>query len=165
MKETEGNRNNNFPDVCHWFVDNKLSIHFVEGKTKCILFGKKHRLNKVSILEIKYGEMRIEQHQTATYLGCLLDKTLSGRSMALKVLNKINSRLKFLFRGNEFLLPRLRRILCNSLIQPHFDYTDSAWYSNLKKRLKSKLHILQNKCLLFCLNVNNRAHIGQNELK
>ena len=84
MKEIEGNRNNNFPDVCHWFLDNKLSIHFVEGKTKYILFGKKHRLSKVSSLEIKYGEMRIAQHQTLTYLGCLLDKTLSGRSMALK---------------------------------------------------------------------------------
>ena len=38
-KEIEGNLNNNFSDVCDRLVDNKLSIHFGEGKIKCILFG------------------------------------------------------------------------------------------------------------------------------
>ena len=42
--------------VCDWFVNNKLSIDFGEDKTKCILFGTKHGLTKVSSLEIKYGE-------------------------------------------------------------------------------------------------------------
>ena len=51
-KEIEGNLNNNFSDVCDRLVDNKLSIHFGEDKTKCILFGTKHRLNKVSSREI-----------------------------------------------------------------------------------------------------------------
>ena len=57
VKEIERNLNKNFSNVCDWFVDNKLSIHFGEDKTKCILFGTKHRLNKVNSLEIKYGEI------------------------------------------------------------------------------------------------------------
>ena len=96
----------------------------------------------------------------STYPGCLLDETLSGESMALKIINKINSRLRFLYRKSRFLSPPLCRLLCNSLIQPHFYYACSAWYPNLNKRLKSKLQILQNKCIWFCLNLNNRAHIG-----
>ena len=52
VKEIERNLVKNFSNVCDWFVDNKLSIHFGEGKTKCILFGTKHRLNKVSSREI-----------------------------------------------------------------------------------------------------------------
>ena len=32
--------NKEFTNVCEWFVDNKLSIHFREDKTKYILFGK-----------------------------------------------------------------------------------------------------------------------------
>ena len=111
-------------------------------------------LNKVNSLEIKYGEIHIKQYHTVTYLGCLLDETLCGEAMALKVINKINSRLRFLYRKNRFLSPPLRRLLCNSLIQPHFDYACSAWYPNLNKRLKSKLQILQNKCIRFCLNLN-----------
>ena len=45
-----------------------------------------NRLNKVSSLEIKYGELHIKQYHTVTYLGCLLDETLSGESMASKVI-------------------------------------------------------------------------------
>ena len=165
VKEIERNLNKNFSNVCDWFVDNKLSIYFGEDKTKCILFGTKHRLNKVNSLKIKYGEVHIKQYHSVTYLGCLLDETLSGESMAFKVINKINSRFRFLHRKNRFLSPPLRRLLCNSLIQPHFDYACSAWYPNLNKRLKSKLQILQNKCIRFCLNLNNRAHIGQKEFE
>ena len=32
MKEIERNLNKNFSNVCDWFVDNKLSIHFGEDK-------------------------------------------------------------------------------------------------------------------------------------
>ena len=65
MKEIERNLNKNFSNVCDWFVDNKLSIHFGEDKTKCILFGTQHRLNKVNSLEeIKYGEILIKQYHT-----------------------------------------------------------------------------------------------------
>ena len=33
-----------FSSVCDWFVDNKLSIHFGQDKTKSILFGTKCKL-------------------------------------------------------------------------------------------------------------------------
>ena len=57
-----------------------------------------------------------------TYLGCVLDETMSGETMALKFMNEINGILKFLYRKNRFLTPELRRMLCNALIQPHFVY-------------------------------------------
>ena len=163
-KEIERNLNKNFSNVSVWFVDNKRSIHFGEDKTKYILFGTKHRLNKVSSLEIKYGEIYIKQYHTVTYLGCLFDETIPRESMALKVMNKINSRLRFLYIKNRLLPLPLHRLFCNSLIQPYFDYACSAWYPNLNKGLKSKLQILLNKCIQFCLNLN-RVHIGQKEFE
>ena len=60
MKEKERNLNKNFSGVCDWFVDNKLSIDFGEDKTKCILFGTKHRLIKVNSLGIRYKEIHIK---------------------------------------------------------------------------------------------------------
>ena len=104
VKEIERNLNKIFSDVCDWFVNNKLSVHFGENKTKCMLFGTKRRLNKVSSLDIIYGEIHMKQYHTVTYLGCLLDETLSAESMAFKVINKINSRLRFLYRKNRFCL-------------------------------------------------------------
>ena len=35
--------NTEFNKLCDWFVDNKLSIHFGEGKTNSILFTGKNR--------------------------------------------------------------------------------------------------------------------------
>ena len=46
--------------------------------------------------------------------------------MALNVIDKINSRVKFLHRQNRFLTPPLRRILFNALIQPLLGYARIA---------------------------------------
>ena len=164
-KAIETKLNNNFSSVCNWFVDNKLSIHFGEDKTKCILFGTKKRLKKDINLNIRYGTVHIKQYHTVSYLGCVLDENLSGEPMALQVIKKINTRLRFLYRKNRFLSQPLRRLLCNAIIQPHFDYGCSAWYPYLNKSLKKKLQTLQNKCIRFCLNLNNRDHIGLTEFE
>ena len=42
--EIENVLNKEFVNVCDWFVDNKLSIHFCEDKTKCILFSRDKNL-------------------------------------------------------------------------------------------------------------------------
>ena len=56
-------------------------------------------------------------------------------------------------------------MLCNALIQPHFDYASSAWYPNLSKGLKEKLQITQNKCIRFCLFLDNREGIRYKHFK
>ena len=142
--EIENQLNGDFTNICEWFVDNRLSIHFGEDKTKSILFASKCKIKKVPKLKINYKNIQIKQHSTVTYLGCILDETMSGESMALKVINKINSRLKFLHRKNKFLTPALHRLLCNALIQPHFDYASSDWYPNLTQKMKNKIQITQN---------------------
>ena len=85
--------------------------------------------------------------------------------MALNVVSKINTRQKSLYRKNRFLSPQLRRLLCNAFIQPHFDYACSVCYPNLNKKFKTKLQTLQNKCVRFCLQLDNKAHVGITEFK
>ena len=97
--------------------------------------------------------------------GCAMDETMSAEPMALKVINKINGKLKFLYRKNSFLTPRLRRMLCNALIQLHFDYACSAWYPNLNTKLKKILQIMQNKCIRFCLKLDKMHHISEEDFK
>ena len=89
----------------------------------------------------------------------------SGESMATKIIGKINGRIEFLYRKNKFLNSSLRRLLCNALVQPHFDYACSAWYPNLTQNLNKKLQTTQNKCIRFCLQLGNRSHIGVTEFK
>ena len=90
---------------------------------------------------------------------------MSGESMALKVINKINSRLKFLHRKNKFLTPALRRLLCNALIQLRFDYASSAWYLNFTQKMKNKIQITQNTCIRYCLQLDKMTHISKIEFE
>ena len=114
--------NKNFSMLCNCFVDNKLSIHFGEDKTKSTLFGSKHKINISKPLNIQYDDIKIKQYSKVTYLGCILDEILTGESIAIHVINNINCRLKFLYRKNRFLNVSLRRLLCNAImIQTFFD--------------------------------------------
>ena len=85
--------------------------------------------------------------------------------MALKTIKKINKKLKFLYRQNQFLSPELRRVLCNAIIQPHFDYACYAWSPKLTQKLKKKLQVMQNKCISFCLQLDKMSTIFHKELK
>ena len=109
-----------------------------ENEVTCVL---KRRLTAVAPFSrnkshIKYQDIEIKQHSQVTYLGCVMDETMFGEPTALKVIRKINGKLKFLYRKNSFLTPGLRRMLCNALIQPHFNYACSKWYPNLNVKLK-----------------------------
>ena len=130
VDKIEKHLNKNFENICHWFVDNRLSIHFGEDKTKSILFASKRR-------------------------------SLEREPIALKVINKINGKLKFLCRKNRYLTKELCRMLCNALIQPHFGYAYPAWYPNLNKKTKKKIQIMQN----FCLKLDKMHSISDEVFK
>ena len=83
--EIEKQLNGDFTNIFKWFVDNRLSIHFVEDKTKSIPFASKRKIKKVPKLKINYKNIQIKQHSKVRYLGCILDETMSGESMVVMV--------------------------------------------------------------------------------
>ena len=91
------------------------------------------------------GEIEIKQHKEVIYLVCIFDCNTSGETMAVKVQIKLTLGLDFFIENN--LNGPLRLLLCNALIQPHFDYTSQAWYPNLTKTLSIKLQPTQNTCI------------------
>ena len=60
VTEIKTNLNNDFSNLCEWFLDNKLCIHFGEGKTKSILFRTKCKLRKTGKLNITYQGIDIK---------------------------------------------------------------------------------------------------------
>ena len=82
--------------------------------------------------------------------------------MALQVLNKINSRRRFLCRQNRFLNKSLQRLLCNA---PFFDYVCPAWYPSLRKDLQKRLQVSQINSVRFCLQLHKKTRIGVAEFK
>ena len=128
IEQIESKLNRNFNALCDFSLENKLSIHFGEDKTKSILFGYK-KCKRLKKRDIRRGDIMIKQHWTVTYLGWILDENLSEESMATRIHWKINGKLKVLCRKQNFLDSSLRRLLLNALIQPHFDYACTSWYN------------------------------------
>ena len=101
VENIEKQLNDDFANTCDWFVGNKLSFHFGEDKTKSILFASKPKPKKLQKLEIIYNKIRIKQDSRVTYLGCILEETMAGKSMGNKVISKASARLKFLHRKKK----------------------------------------------------------------
>ena len=85
--------------------------------------------------------------------------------MALGIIQKANCRLKFLYRNAKFLNRYVKRMLASSLIQCHFDYGCTFWFSGLSCKLKSKLQTTQNKIIRFVMGKHNRSHKGTTGFK
>ena len=96
--------------------------------------------------------------------GQYLTDQLTGEAIVNSIVQKVNGRLKFLYRQCNFLEEKLRKSICSALIQCHIDYACSSWYSGLNKQLKKKLQICQNKTVRFIKNLGPRSHIGFLEL-
>ena len=145
--------------VSEWLVDNKLSLHL--GKTESILFGTRQKLRSHTGLNISCNGTPISSTTSVKYLGITIDQHLSFTSMAESIIKKANARLKFLYRKKEFLTMHTRRLLVMSLVQCHFDFACSVWYTGLTQKLKDKLQVTQNKLIRFILNLHPRSHIGK----
>ena len=88
-------------DLFLYADDTCLTFQHEKSNTKSILFGPKLNIKRAESLNIVYGNAKIKQYTKGIYLGCILDESLSGESMMLRVRNKINSRLRFLYRQNR----------------------------------------------------------------
>ena len=149
--------------VTQWLIDNKLSLHL--GKTESILFGSKQKLKSKPNLNITCNDTSIDSSTSVKYLGVNIDQHLHFCSLAENIIKKANARLKFLYRKNEFLTEQTKKLLVMSLIQCHFDYACSVWYSGLTQFLKNKLQTTQNKMIRFVLNLDCRTSITAEHFK
>ena len=95
VKDTEKQLNQDLANIWDWFIDNKLSFHFEDDKTKSILFTSKCKVKMVPKLDVIYSNIPIKQHFRVIYLNWILDETFLGESMVHKVIRKDNTRLKF----------------------------------------------------------------------
>ena len=87
IEQIESSLNKNFNALCDWFLENKLSIHFGEDKTKSILFSNK-KCKNLKKLDIRRGDIKNKQHSNVNYLGCLLDEISLGNQWQQRCLEK-----------------------------------------------------------------------------
>ena len=146
-----------------WLISNKLSLHL--EKTESILFGSKCKLNTCSSIQVRCAGTTLASQTHAKYLGIDLDQSLTGERVADKISCKSNAKFKKNYRHTKNINMKTKKLLTTALIQCHFDYACSSWFSGLTKKYKSRLQCTQNKVIRFILNAPARTHIGLREFR
>ena len=146
-----------------WLIDNRLSLHV--GKTECIIFGTKKRLGNVSDFTVSCDGMTVQQVTSVKYLGIRLNQCFNFADHVTGLLNTCARRLSFLYRNAAFLDFECRRVLCNSLIQPHIDYCCSSWYSSISQLLRNRLDVVQRRMVKFIFSKDPLYHVSSDDLR
>ena len=115
----------NLSECYSWLIDNKLSMH--PGKTELILFGSKSKLKKIKQFKVNCEGFVTEASTCVKYLGLDLDQTLSGEATVNTIVNKVNSRVKFLYRQAKYLDTKTKLTIASALILSHFDYSIASF--------------------------------------
>ena len=113
-------------------------------------------------LIITRNENVLTQRSVVEYLSCLLDENMSGEAMARMV---FNGKKKFHYRQRTNLSYPIKKMLCNTLVQPLSDFACCSWYLNMSMPLKAKLQTTQNSCIRYCFVVRDKSHFGKNEFE
>ena len=143
VKEVERKLQEAVNQLADWADENDMILN--ELKIKVMLFGKDVKGNE---LTIEVNNKVIEQKLLFTYLGVLLDTSLSFTkhiesiaSKAMKSMNKISG----LFRGRRGISVSIGLELYVSLVRPHLEHAAPVWagitgdWNNLER--------VQNQCL------------------
>ena len=151
-------------DTCQkWLIDNRLSIHL--GKTECILFGSKRRLNGDIQFEVNLDGQVVQKVTSVKYLGVFVDQCLDFSTHVEGLLKKAHGKLSFLYRNSSFLNLSTRKLLCESLIFSSLEYCSPSWYPGLSARLRDSLSVFKRKCVRFTLGYGPRSHVGEHEFR
>jgi hypothetical protein len=93
-------------------------------------------------------------------LGVCIDKFLSCENIVLSIIQKMNARLRFLYRKACYLKRLARTTLCSALIQCYFDYACCG----ISKQLRHKVQVTEFKVVSFILNLGPRESISSDIL-
>ena len=87
ISKIENQLNEDFCSICDWFVDNNLSMHFSENKTKSILFASKFKRKNIKKLHIKYGDYKLNSILRSSTWDAYWMKQCVNNAMVLHVVN------------------------------------------------------------------------------
>ena len=96
-------------------------------------------------LYIKMKQLKMEYHEIDGKCACgtMFIKFDTVRDCSYLIQSTQNQIITI----NRYLIQIIRQLLCNALIQPHFDNVCSKWYPKLTNYLKNRIYSTQNKCI------------------
>ena len=145
------NINYELQQITDWLEINKLSLNI--KKTKFMVFHYHQKNVDKYIPELSIYGHSIERVTQFNFLGLTIDENLNWQAHIQKVSNRISRALGVLSKVKRYLPKHILRLLYNSLILPHLQYSVLAWGSKNNRLVK-----LQKRAVRMINNSKYNAH-------
>ena len=143
--------NKELNQIQDWLLVNKLTLNV--DKTKFMIFHNRQRKVEGLIPKIKINCKEIERVSTFNFLGLTIDENVNWHAHTLKIANRISRTLGIMNRIKNFVPAHVLRIIYNSLILPHLQYSILAWGFYADRLFK-----LQKRAMRIITNSKYHAH-------
>ena len=138
LQSREADINNELKKVNTCLQLNKLSLN--TDKSKFMLFHKKRTPQEINN---SINNSDIERVSQFTFLGIVLDETLSWKNHIIMITNKL-SRINGVLHRLEFIFPKnILLTIYKSLFVPHINFGSLVWGNNFKAISKLKKRAIQ----------------------
>ena len=144
--------------VADWVHENKLVLNI--AKTKCMVFGSRHKLEGNPQLSLSVVGKPVEQVTEAKLLGVVLDPKLNWTRQIDNIVTKMGRSIAITRKCMMYIPPKTRKAVIQALVLSHLEYCPVIWSSATKIDLH-KLQIAQNKAARLALQCSNRTHIAE----
>ena len=146
--------NYNLNLIARWFKENNLTLNL--DKTKFMLFGTTHNLDKFKDISLIYDGNVIEQVDHFKYLGIVFDCNMTWSHHIDFIASNVSKRCGIIRRVKYFLPNHILKKLAEALVMSQFDYCSHAW-SNCSQTLSHRLQVLQNNLARIVLSADART--------
>lgn len=160
LKSSINKLNIDLDSIHNWSIRNSLILNPI--KTQALIIGHSRLpMSKIQqeCPQIVINDVTVPFVKNAKNLGILLDNKLSWEEQAKVICKKVYGGLHVLYKLKKFIPDKLKPMLINSLIMPHFDYCDII-YTDLNLDVSSRLQRAQNSCVRFIEGLKKYDHVS-----
>ena len=110
--------------INNWLKNNSLFLN--KTKTECVLFGSRQRISDVPTFTVSIDGFRIKHVQRYTYLGVVLEQTLSWNEHMSHLISKAAKKVRVLGRITQNITTNTANTVYKSFILPVLEYCNTS---------------------------------------
>ena len=147
-------------DLCKlqkWCERNGIYINV--DKTKKMVFGSKHALDKLGTRELLLDGEQIEAVNSYTYLGIVMDRQVNFEAHAKNITDRASAKIMQLRKMRRFVTKKAALMVYKNMVLPILEY-GNILLSSVKNETKKRMQVLQNKALRCALQMDSQCDVS-----
>ena len=137
--------NSEMKNLSEWFFANKLSLNI--KKSNYIIFTPRARQRRQTLdLLLEINNHRLERVKETSFLGVILDESLTWKSHISYVASKISKSIGIIYRSSFCLIRLTLRTLYFALVYPYLNYCVIIWGSNVSLKSQPSIITTEKSC-------------------